>query len=226
MIIGLVGLKKSGKTTFFNESVRFFENLDIPTKELMIALKLKKVCSQATRIPLENFEFQELKENPFKTPIRLSEYQLSYIASSFGHYYKEEYANDILNIEFKTPREILQIIGTEFLRSYDKDIHVNGVISESIGTHISIVTDIRFDNELSILSHNPNTYLIYIERDECVKELLNDKNAHPSEKGVLELKDKCHYFLKNDGSIDNFNSKIKGVLDLIMEKTLLEAKCA
>ena len=113
-IIAFSGRAKSGKSTATNlvKSLGFAEK--------MFAEKLKRVCAKVFDIDFDYFELQSLKENPVPKQCILTFENLHNILFEFGHgsnpmeFYDQ--FNDFVDRDFKTPREIAQIVGTQILR--------------------------------------------------------------------------------------------------------------
>jgi len=102
-----------------------------------------------------------------------------------------------LDLEGFTPRQALQMIGTDVLRKhFNSNIWVDIVenkISKLIQTNPSInivITDCRFTNELSMIKNFPNSQIVYVKRKEPEwfeqfrsgdRSCIELKTIHPSE---------------------------------------------
>jgi hypothetical protein len=217
VIIGLAGVKTSGKSTVANIIKAVLQE---NVKESALADKLKNTCSEVFGIPREYFDSQELKELNLATPILLDLHAIEQILVKF----KVIPTNDLLctyissGIEgtfLESPRHIAQIVGTEVLRGAgDEEIHCKNIELNKDG--ITIISDIRFPNELNYFSNLPNTVFIplYIQRDEA--EIKVTPNSHPSEKMVFTFCDKC---IKLSNNSDLYNLK-KQINQILIEKGL------
>lgn len=107
----------------------------------------------------------------------------------------------------KSPRQILQWLGTDVLRTQlDENfflIHMKSKIEESF-THYGnavVITDVRFDNEAKLIKELGGKIVKIVREEE--KE---DKEAHSSEKGVsMEFIDEI---IINDGTIKDLHGKV------------------
>lgn len=192
MIIGLVGVKTSGKSTAANIIKDILEE---NVAESALADKLKNVCSEVFNIPRENFDRQDLKEIPFKINKMLTKQAITLILAGFGietteqlinHYIK----NNIVDKELMSPRHVAQVVGTEVLRAAgDEDIHCKNV---NLNDKITIISDVRFPNEFSYFNNlSDDTVFLpfYIQRDDAEDKITPD--SHPSETSVFTFCEKC-----------------------------------
>jgi hypothetical protein len=173
MIIGIIGVKNSGKSTAAS-----FLAKRLGARQLSFADKLKETCSNTFSIPLANFEDREVKEKLFEDRYILTSH-LQKILDSFG------ILNDSLVIQhvgtkYNSYRELLQVVGTDILRSYDQNIHVNSVDYDPNG--VSIITDVRFENEANILD-SKKAHLLYIHNEKAESGVT--EKSHESEKQVI-----------------------------------------
>lgn len=113
----------------------------------------------------------------------------------------------------KTPREILQQIGTDLFRKhYDENIWVN-ILKEKIKLDVKtkniVVSDIRHQNELDNITQFENCVVFHIERPS-----LQNTDTHSTENNVF------HYSniitIKNDSTIEHFYTKINNELEKII----------
>jgi len=198
-VIGLVGVKTSGKSTTANIIKKNFQGDVI---EAALADKLKNVCSEIFNVSRENFDRQDLKEIPFNSNKTLTKETISLILTGFGIKETEDLINfynknNIINKQLSSPRQIAQIVGTEVLRAAgDEDIHCKNV---TLGDSVTIISDVRFPNEFNYFSTLPNTYFLpfYIQRTEAEEKITPD--SHPSETSVFIFRDKCIKINNNNG---------------------------
>ena len=115
-----------------------------------------------------------------------------------------------------TPRQILQMLGTDVFRKIDSDTWVRLLKAQIEATwlekpHVNIVIDdVRFPNELKIID-----YLIYVDRPnvypkKVMKRILGFKTytVHESEQYVSGLKECANFVLLNDGAKEDIKDKI------------------
>lgn len=210
-IIGLAGVKTSGKSTVANMIKEFVTNAE----EAALADKLKNTCAEVFGVPRDYFDRQDVKEVPFTDgPKELTALKIGAILESFGVYMSTREIDSTYNcigMELPTPRRIAQIVGTEVLRAAgDEDIHCKNVKINDGG--ITVISDLRFPNEYKFFkeSDDYNFIPLYIQRDEAEKHVTED--SHPSEKCVFEFSGNC-IKIDNNGSLRDTERQIKQVID-------------
>jgi len=211
-IIGLIGVKQSGKSTVCNIIKKYIPN----AKESALADKLKNVCADVFGLKREQLDLQELKEVPFDKPKRLTSDSIVRVLIAFGIKYEDmdlgKIYKSVVNMDLLTPRHIAQIVGTEVLRQAgDKDVHCKNV---DIDGDLIIISDVRFKNELDFFSDKNkfNFTPFYIHRKEAEKHVT--ENSHRSEKEVLEFCHKCVQ-IDNNSTIDDLEKQIKCCLQIL-----------
>ena len=140
MIISISGRKSSGKTTLTNELLnRGFEKLSF-------ASNLKEYISSIYKVPVEylycNYEKEKILEVPLEFSIKETQLLSDLVGEQIPHY--RDYT-------FSSLREALQIIGTDILRTYDKDFHVKKTLSKIDVSKNYCIDDCRFISEKTIL---------------------------------------------------------------------------
>jgi hypothetical protein len=204
-VIGLAGVKTSGKSTVANMIMSLVPN----AREAALADKLKNTCAQVFEVPREYFDRQDLKEVPFDEPKRLGALQIGAILESFGvHMTSREIDSkfEVIGMMLETPRKIAQIVGTEVLRQAgNEDIHCDNVELNNEG--VTVISDLRFPNEFNYFKNNKDIYFmpLYISRQEAEQHVTED--SHPSEKCVFEFNDKC-IKIDNNGSLEDTKAQV------------------
>lgn len=146
-IIGLCGRKQSGKTEMANVCKTEFENV----KVFSFGTALKNLCAELLNITYD--ELNEIKNTPNKFSIKPNDRWVNIINSRTG-IMKSLIEETIKDTEFTSVRMMLQIIGTNLIRQYKPDWHVDVLINEIIEydkNTIIIVDDCRFTNEKKAL---------------------------------------------------------------------------
>jgi hypothetical protein len=217
IVIGLVGYKQSGKTTTFNYICDFLGKKEV--QELMLAGKLKKVCSKIFHTPIQCFEDQNLKEVPYELPIKINQQDLTALAKAYKIDKKTELKAFVK--ELKTPRQVLQFVGTEILRQVDEKIHCQ-VIGDAIKIDkVNVVTDIRFQNEYDYFKNQVKCKFIPIHISRLCVE--TNKDTHASEKDIKNISKNCT-LLDNNGTLDDLRIGINKILKTKLKNQLTKSK--
>jgi len=191
-IIGLTGVKSSGKSTAAEHILTRLSQYN--PRIVSFADKLKRTCSKITGQPLENFEKQELKERVFDKPEFLFTSQILTILKEFGiNSACTDIPEKFSGVEYKSNRQLMQLIGTDMLRTYQDDIHLRALDSE---TGVLIIPDVRFENEAKYIDR-AGGYILYIQNTGAESKL--SENSHVSETEVLKVANSAHFTVKNDG---------------------------
>lgn len=215
LILGLVGVKTSGKTTVSNMIKNFFEDKSMPVVDTAFADKLKNTCAQVFDVPREFFDKQGHKERPFSrnfSPI-LTKEKIQKVLSLYNitNVDIDSLYAPVLNIRMGTPREIAVTVGTEVLRKIDKEIHLKNLFISP--KSVNIVSDIRFKNEFDYVKNVLNGHVLYIKNDAA--EAFVQENSHVSEKELFSFCQDCVL-------IDN-NSDLKSLERQVV--SLISGKC-
>lgn len=115
----------------------------------------------------------------------------------------------------KSPREILQLLGTEFCRGViDQKFHINKMrrkLEELKNTdELVIICDVRFLDELELIKEYGGA-VIYIKRTGIVGGTTTTQSGHVSEK---KLDDSLFdHVVVNDGTIDDLQRKIDKIIE-------------
>ncbi len=188
-------------------------------KKVGLADTLKEIVGHVFNIEKPHFENQDLKEIPFKHNLSVDAEQLYTIFTLYAFLTKQldfqfqPTSNYILNHEIKTPRHLLQFIGTDVLRHAQENIHLKAAQSRFRQDRVNVITDCRFINEVKWVQ-SLGGKVIYINRPSSEKAAY--EATHPSERGVPELRQYCDYVLPNTGTIEELgifvNELVKGGL--------------
>lgn len=191
-VIGLVGVKTSGKSTVANIIKDIIEENVV---EFALADKLKNICSEVFNIPRDNFDKQDLKEVLFESKKILTKEAILLILKDFDIIVTEQLIdyytkNNIINKELISPRHIAQVVGTEILRAAgDEDIHCKNI---KLDDGVTIISDVRFPNEFNYFNNLSNDAIFlpfYIQRSDAENKINSD--SHPSETSVFMFREKC-----------------------------------
>lgn len=231
-IVGLTGPKGSGKDTAADILIKNKK----AKGRISFAGPLKEICSKVFEIPMETLTDPVLKEKPFVemkrfgAPITLTAAKLKAVKrecasrlpeyddkTGFMKYNVDRVSvNGIEGMQMESPRQLMQVIGTEFIRErIYKSWHMEAAFAEVAlskldQTKTYCVTDARFVNEYEFLKakFGDDFECYYVERPS--QEEVLAKATHPSELGVKEIRAAIgeDRVLKNDGTMDEFEAKL------------------
>ena len=142
-IIAFAGRKRSGKSMLAKGMREYSSNIVIVT----IADNLKFLCCKLLNRTYD--ELNQMKDDGTIFEVKVDDYWVSTIKRELN------ISDDIIRKEiggriFTNVREVLQIIGTDLIRKYSPDWHIDKTI-ERINSYgddkIIVVDDVRFPNE-------------------------------------------------------------------------------
>lgn len=103
-----------------------------------------------------------------------------------------------------TPREAMQIIGTEMVRdTLDENFWVKHLLRRLDGKR-TVISDVRFQNEADMISKNGGILIEIIRPNNTV---LNHRSEH--------VNIKCDYVIVNDGSINDLYDQVDMIMGYI-----------
>ena len=205
IIIGITGVMASGKSTTSN-----FIKMVVPqAKEVSLAGTLKDACSKAFNLARTDLDDPKKKNEKFKINKYLSQEALESVFEKFG--VKFDYDKHIrkhLNKIMESPRQIMQYVGTEVLRSVRPDIHCWAAHEKMKGEDFCIVPDMRFLNEFEFFRglEEIRFYSVYIENKR--EENKVSENAHSSEKEIFKVIKRAGYTIDNNGVISDLDRNV------------------
>jgi len=221
-IVAFVGPKGSGKDTCADILI----NNKKAISKLSFAGPLKEICCKVFGLTQDQVNLPELKDKELDNPVVLNKRNLRLLKSELIKYVSEvQQGVYIYNIDritisdfegrvYKTPREVLQQIGAEFIRA---KVHPHWHILAAFGDNVLkrldkegtyCVTDVRFENELEFLrdKFKDNLKSFYINRQESEDKLSNAK--HSSEVTVSELRKMVDSEINNNGDIKSLTEML------------------
>lgn len=209
-VVAFCGSKGSGKST---SATIFKDVVPGPVEELAIAGHLKEACSRVWKMDMELFLDPKLKEVELENFIVLDRKDLQALLKEFDVEPKDEYVRPHVNKICRTPRALLQYIGTEVLHPIDPLIHIKKAMRKKDPTRITLITDLRFVAEFNYLkdNHESDFFPVYVKNPAA--EIKASVDSHASERQYVEFVSRCH-LLNNEGTLDNLKS---GIIDLIKE---------
>lgn len=220
-IVSFTGPKGSGKDT----SADLLKAEKIASGSISFAGPLKKICMEVFKLSEAEMYDPVLKEQPFAQPIVLQSKHFRKINLAMtdhldqDEFFYNPYKASIAGLEgmvITTPRQLLQIIGTDYIRSrIHPDWHLQAAFSTTSLAKLDTeglycVTDARFTNEYLFLANRFGEDFkgFYVERPEAEKVLAS--STHASELQVLEVKKLIpeDSIIKNDKSVEDLKKKL------------------
>ena len=142
MIIGFAGRMRSGKTELAKVC------MERGFRKLYFALPLKQLCADLLDISVD--ELNRLKNERIEISQEMND-DLCKIISDETDIPFEEIKNLSDGKVIKDVRELLQFVGTDIIRKYNTDWHVNK-IKEMIDPNLDyVIDDVRFPNEKKLI---------------------------------------------------------------------------
>lgn len=206
-LLGIAGAPGSGKDTVGDFLVEGHEFAHIK-----FAQPLRDVCSESFGIPPHYLEDPRFKDMSFNGEFKIDAEDFKRFTDTLGYKFtgSGEYASiekAMVGKEIKTPRELLQFIGTDVVRD---------LIDPNFWTHLAelkikswfdrgesvVVTDVRFENEVSVIK-SLGGKIVKLERD---SELVDE---HPAENQQLDY----DYLICNNGSKEELSLEVESILE-------------
>ena len=209
MILGLLGSKGSGKTLAAStlESKGF--------RRLSFAGPLKQLLSETFEIHLSFFTGGDLKEQPYLNIVldAVAVKRLIDHAKAFYPITESQATRAILNAPnaiIQTPRQLLQIVGTDIFRNHiSKEYWLNVLKAQVTSTADYVIDDCRFPNEIEVIQ-GLGGYIIGIERLS-----LKNKDLHISEQIDFTQVD---FKIKNKYSKEVYIDDVDNIYQLIKQE--------
>lgn len=175
MIVGITANKTHGKDFFADAVVRYRKALGSGVVVDSFALPLKQGCAEALGLPIALFTDPSLKEVPFEKPIDLDT-RLDALKVAFP------IALEPRGKVAHSPREVLQYVGTEYVRSVQNDYWYASLLARTVNAPLALVPDLRFQNEAKAIRSVGGKVL------RVVRKGIESKDSHASEveMGLIE----------------------------------------
>lgn len=141
-LIGFAGRARSGKTTLC-KFLRKEKNAKIVT----IASYLKKLCCEV--LSMDMYTLLEYKDNNTELNFAFNDTAYKVLNDKTG-ISLDALHQELDNVIIHTVREMLQVIGTNVIRKYNPDWHVNQMKEEILSYDedtMVVIDDVRFPNE-------------------------------------------------------------------------------
>ena len=186
MIIGFGGRIGSGKS----ELAKICQ--DAGFEKLYFALPLKQLVADLIKVKLEEINDLKNVEKDYKFG------KLDYLfLGKETHIPYETIEKEMSPIKFKTVRQLLQFIGTDLIRKYNVNWHVNKVKAMIDKDKNYVIDDIRFPNELNLIRElGGETWFI-------IRPKIDNVSNHESET-ALTWRDFGNKIIINDAGLNLF----------------------
>jgi energy-coupling factor transporter ATP-binding protein EcfA2 len=216
LVIGLVGYKGAGKSTFAS----FVKSIVSDAEEIRIADKIKLTCAQLLNVDVSKFEDLNFKETPFDHPHKLSITDIKYLLEAYDvpDYLHNKIISRHRGVLLETPRKFIVYLATNILRDeIDQDIHLIELNKriENSKSNTLIISDIRFVNEFEFLaeSFGLNFKGIYLKNVKAYSNMIKNGEIEKSESFVPELGRRCQLKINNNSTIESFKKRSKSALE-------------
>lgn len=188
-IIGFGGRISSGKS----ELAKICQKAGF--KKLYFALPLKKLVADLIHVKLE--EINDLKNVEKNYKFGKMDYLFLYRETGIP---AKTIEDEMSGVKFKTVRQLLQFIGTDLIRKYQKNWHVNKIremIKNGDKDANYVIDDIRFRNELDLVKElGGDCWFI-------IRPKIDNVSNHESEIS-LSWRDYGNKIIINDSSLELF----------------------
>ena len=141
-IIGLSGRMRSGKGELSDICV------DNGYIRLYYALPLKTLCSKILGVDIN--ELNKLKNDNENINLILKDKDFNFLSNETG-IPRNEFSYFLKDVNIETVRDMLQLIGTDVIRNYDENWHVNKIREMIKEGNKYVIDDIRFPNEKNLV---------------------------------------------------------------------------
>lgn len=184
-IIGFAGRLRSGKSTLADICVEH------GYKKLYFALPLKNICASFLNVSVE--ELNKLKNDNENINLKINEEGVKFFAK------ETDIPFDIVNSvigekEIKTVRDLLQVIGTDLIRSYNMNWHIDRLKKMMSPNEKYVFDDVRFPNEKQMIEDMGGTVWFVIKPN-----MIENVSHHISEESLV-WKDFGDQIIINDKS--------------------------
>jgi len=206
MLICLSGQSRAGKDSVADVLVRDFKYVKIA-----FADGLRDLCSSVFDMPINQFTDADKKEVPFSHTIRLDEAHLGYILEIVENKHATTVSKEskdkmlaLVGLEMKTPRKLLQTIGTEVIRDCISEDFWIKALEKRIGNLADVViTDARLTNERNF-ARQQGALMCLVKRPS-----LQSNDTHRAEND-LGNESEYNIIFNNDDTLHRFQIEVNG----------------
>lgn len=208
MVLGLCGRMRSGKT----ELAKVCEKYGY--ERLYFALPLKRLCADLLDISLD--ELNRAKAEKYDIGVTIGK-DMCEIISEETDIPLDAVTDTCLGIVIKDVRHMLQFIGTDLIRKYNSDWHVNR-IREMIDINKDyVIDDVRFPNEKALIEELGGDCWFVI------RTTLDNISNHESETSIT-WNDCWNKIIINDSTLPNLLFKWETFIDNYVQSCTIRDK--
>jgi energy-coupling factor transporter ATP-binding protein EcfA2 len=206
-IVAFCGSKGSGKST---SATLFKEVFPGEVEEIAIAGHLKTACAQVFGVDHNKFIDPSLKEVELEDYLVLDRAGIENLLKAFlvENIEYDAHVRPHLGKVIRTPRQLLQYIGTEVLHPIDPLVHVKVAMAKRNPDMVCLITDLRFKAEFEYFKreHEADFFPVYVKNPAA--EIAASVDAHPSERQYESFVPKCTV-LSNEGTLAELKAKLQ-----------------
>lgn len=182
MILGLSGKALAGKDTVADY---LLDNYGW-TRKTGFASNLKAACMEVFNLNEFQVFDQEGKSKEFLDPLTTSPWHIRQLIDWMNKTHRVDLTDknyfSLIGKKLYTPRDILQFVGTEVMRYFVPNYHMEVVFRSVKPTENVIITDVRFPNEAQAILDNNGTLIRICRPDELRLQYgANIDSTHASE---------------------------------------------
>lgn len=186
-IIGFAGRLRSGKSTLADICVKY------GYKKLYFALPLKQMCATYLKTSID--ELNTLKNNNTSIDITFNDNDVNFFSKETE--IPVEIVNKIINRKHvDNVRDLLQVIGTDLIRSYNMNWHIDRLKSMINPNESYVFDDVRFPNEKEMIEELGGNCWFIIRPNKI------DNISHHISEESLTWKDFGDQVIINDKAVD------------------------
>lgn len=208
MIIGLCGRLQSGKT----ELAKVCEKYGY--ERLYFALPLKRLCADLLDISLD--ELNRAKAQKYEIGVTVGK-DMCEIISEETDIPLDVVTDTCLGVVIKDVRHMLQFIGTDLIRKYNTDWHVNRIRAMIDVNKNYVIDDVRFQNEKALIEELGGDCWFVI------RTTLDNISNHESETSIT-WNDCWNKIIINDSTLSNLLFKWETFIDNYVQSCTIRDK--
>lgn len=225
MVVAFMGPKQSGKTTACDVLAEDFGGI-----KLSFVTELKSIVKSA--FGFTDDQMGKDKDQPVATGvIRFREREMASVLRSMSDMldsvnpnntfrWASVAANQWVPKEFKTPREVLQWVGTEFIHAVYPDFHCEMLASKIKPNNLYFVDDLRFVSEHDYV--NKIVPMFKVVRITGRNEVKSGKEEHASESNWKKIN--AEYKIDNSDTLTKYKNNVKFLFKKIINNTHKDIK--